>query len=98
MFGADANWGRVLCAIGYADAEFPIEKVDVDLASENGSIAVCRDGAGVEFSEEFAGDIEHEISNLEIEGLFRKVEFDDADCIVLSKMYFADTKPRAVIL
>lgn len=54
MFGEDANWGRVLCAIGYADAEFDIDKVDVDLASEKGCIAVCRDGAGVEFSEEEA--------------------------------------------
>lgn len=54
MFGEDANWGRVLCAIGYADAEFDIDKVDVDLASEKGTIAVCRDGAGVEFSEDEA--------------------------------------------
>ena len=54
MFGEDANWGRVLCAIGYADAEFEIDKVDVDLASEKGCIAVCRDGAGVAFSEEEA--------------------------------------------
>lgn len=51
MFGEDANWGRVLCAIGYADAEFDIDKVDVDLASDKGTIAVCRDGAGVAFSE-----------------------------------------------
>lgn len=54
MFGEDANWGRVLCAIGYANAEFDINKVDVDLASEKGSIAVCRNGAGIEFSEEEA--------------------------------------------
>ena len=54
MFGEDANWGRVLCAIGYADAEFDIDLVDVDLASEKGSIAVCRNGAGVPFSEEEA--------------------------------------------
>ena len=54
MFGEDANWGRVLCAIGYANAEFDIDKVDVDLASEKGCIAVCRNGAGVEFSEEEA--------------------------------------------
>ncbi len=54
MFGEDANWGRVLCAIGYADAEFDINKVDVDLASEKGTIPVCRNGAGVEFSEEYA--------------------------------------------
>ncbi len=54
MFGEDANWGRVLCAIGYADAEFDISKVDVDLASAEGVLPVCRNGAGVEFSEEFA--------------------------------------------
>ena len=54
MFGEDANWGRVLCAIGYAEAEFDIDKVDVSLASPNGSIDVCKNGAGVEFSEEEA--------------------------------------------
>lgn len=57
MFGEDANWGRVLCAIGYADAEFDINKVDVDLKSDKGEIAVCRNGAGVEFSEEKASEI-----------------------------------------
>ncbi len=54
MFGEDANWGRVLCAVGYADAEFDITKVDVDLKSVNGVIEVCRNGAGIEFSEEKA--------------------------------------------
>ncbi|MBO5087715.1 MAG: bifunctional glutamate N-acetyltransferase/amino-acid acetyltransferase ArgJ [Lachnospiraceae bacterium] len=54
IFGEDANWGRVLCAIGYAEAEFDINKVDVDLASSKGVLPVCRNGAGVEFSEEFA--------------------------------------------
>lgn len=57
MFGEDANWGRVLCAIGYADAEFDINKVDVDLKSDKGEIAVCRNGAGVEFSEKKASEI-----------------------------------------
>lgn len=57
MFGEDANWGRILCAIGYADAQFDINKVDVDLASSKGTIAVCRNGAGVKFSEEFAKEI-----------------------------------------
>lgn len=57
MFGADANWGRVLCAIGYAEADFDINKVDVDLGSKVGKIAVCRSGAGVEFSEEEAKKI-----------------------------------------
>ena len=54
MFGADANWGRVLCAIGYADAEFDINKVDVKLCSKAGEVHVCENGAGVEFSEETA--------------------------------------------
>ncbi|MBP3421650.1 MAG: bifunctional ornithine acetyltransferase/N-acetylglutamate synthase [Lachnospiraceae bacterium] len=54
MFGEDANWGRVLCAIGYAEAEFDIDKVEVDLASEKGSVHVCENGSGVAFSEEEA--------------------------------------------
>lgn len=57
MFGEDANWGRVLCAIGYADAEFDINKVDVDLKSEKGIITVCKNGSGVEFSEEKASEV-----------------------------------------
>ena len=54
VFGEDANWGRVLCAIGYAEAEFDITKVDVDFESAAGTVAVCRNGAGVEFSEDEA--------------------------------------------
>lgn len=54
IFGADANWGRVLCAIGYADAEFDINKVDVKMSSKAGEIHVCENGAGIEFSEETA--------------------------------------------
>lgn len=54
MFGEDANWGRVLCAIGYAEADFDIDKVDVDFRSNSGVLPVCRNGAGVPFSEEFA--------------------------------------------
>ena len=57
MFGEDANWGRILCAIGYAEAEFDIHKVDVDLASAKGVLPVCRNGAGVEFSEKLAKEI-----------------------------------------
>lgn len=57
MFGEDANWGRVLCAIGYADADFDINKVDVDLKSNKGIVSVCRNGAGVEFSEEKAAEV-----------------------------------------
>jgi len=57
MFGEDANWGRILCAVGYADADFDINKVDVKIASDKGSVEVCRNGAGVEFSEEKAKEI-----------------------------------------
>jgi len=57
MFGEDANWGRILCAIGYAEADFDIDKVDVDMSSVNGSVAVCRNGAGIAFSEEEAAKI-----------------------------------------
>ncbi len=57
MFGADANWGRVLCAIGYSGAEVDIAKVDVDFQSEAGTIAVCRNGAGVDFDEDVAKKI-----------------------------------------
>lgn len=57
MFGEDANWGRILCAIGYAQADFDIRQVDVDLASAKGCVAVCRKGAGVDFSEEEAKKI-----------------------------------------
>ena len=54
MFGADANWGRILCAIGYTDAAFDISKIAVDLSSNAGCIHVCENGAGVPFSEETA--------------------------------------------
>lgn len=57
MFGADANWGRVLCAIGYSKAEVDVNKIDVDFRSVKGEIAVCRKGSGVEFSEAQAKEI-----------------------------------------
>jgi len=57
IFGEDANWGRILCAIGYAEAEFEVEKLDVDMASSKGVLPVCRNGFGVEFSEEEAKKI-----------------------------------------
>lgn len=57
MFGADANWGRVLCAIGYSGADVDVTKVDVSFKSCKGEILVCKDGAGVEFSEEKAKEI-----------------------------------------
>ena len=54
MFGADANWGRVLCAIGYSGADVDVGRIDVSFRSAAGSVSVCRDGAGVDFSEELA--------------------------------------------
>ncbi len=57
MFGADANWGRVLCAIGYSGADVDVNKVDVSFISAKGEIPVCKDGAGIEFSEEKAKEI-----------------------------------------
>lgn len=57
VFGEDANWGRVLCAIGYADADFRIDKVAVSISSKNGAVEVCRDGAGIPFSEERAKEV-----------------------------------------
>ena len=54
MFGADANWGRVLCAMGYSKAPFRPECVDVTFASAAGSIAVCKAGEGLEFDEDLA--------------------------------------------
>ena len=57
MFGADANWGRILCAIGYAGVDIDVNKVDVYFKSAGGEILVCKNGAGVEFSEELAKEI-----------------------------------------
>lgn len=57
MFGADANWGRVLCAIGYSGAEVDVNKIDVSFKSQKGEIPVCKNGAGIDFSEEIAKEI-----------------------------------------
>ena len=54
MFGSDANWGRVLCAIGYSGCDVDINKVDVSFASKAGKVDVCKNGAGIDFSEEIA--------------------------------------------
>ena len=54
MFGADANWGRVLCAVGYSGADVDIHKVDVAFRSKAGTVKVCKDGAGIDFSEDEA--------------------------------------------
>lgn len=57
MFGQDANWGRILCAIGYSPAQYDIQKIDVDLKSIKGKIRVCENGGGYPFSEEKAAQI-----------------------------------------
>ncbi len=57
MFGADANWGRVLCAIGYSGMDVDIKKVDVSFKSDKGVIDVCKNGAGLEFCEKKAKEI-----------------------------------------
>ena len=57
MFGADANWGRVLCAIGYSGAKVDVDKIDVYFKSTKGEIQVCSNGSGVDFSEEKAKEI-----------------------------------------
>ncbi len=57
MFGADANWGRVLCAIGYSGADVDVNAVDVSFASAAGQVDVCVSGAGIEFSEEVAKEV-----------------------------------------
>ncbi len=57
MFGADANWGRVLCAIGYSGADVDVSKIDVAFKSAKGIVPVCKNGAGVPFSEEKAKEV-----------------------------------------
>ena len=57
MFGSDANWGRVLCAMGYSKAPFRPEYVDVKFSSDVGDILVCQQGAGVDFDEAAAKSI-----------------------------------------
>ena len=57
MFGADANWGRVLCAIGYSGAPVDVTKIGVSFRSPAGTVEVCRNGAGIDFSEDEAKKI-----------------------------------------
>ena len=57
MFGADANWGRILCAIGYSGAAVDVNKVSVSFVNGKGQVLVCENGAGVDFSEEAAKEI-----------------------------------------
>ena len=63
IFGADANWGRVLCAMGYSGEDFDPDKVDVHFTSAAGDIAVCEQGRGLNFDEDLAKKIltEHDV-------------------------------------
>ena len=54
MFGADANWGRVLCAVGYSGAETDVSKIGVSFSSKAGEVRVCENGSGIAFSEQQA--------------------------------------------
>ena len=73
MFGADANWGRVLCAIGYSGADVDVNKVDVAFKSVAGTVEVCKNGAGIDFSEEIAKEV---LTEKEIQVL---IELNDGD-------------------
>ena len=75
MFGEDANWGRILCAIGYAEADFDISKVEVSIESKVGAVLVCQNGAGVEFSEEEAAKI------LAEDEIFININLHDGDAV-----------------
>ena len=68
MFGADANWGRVLCALGYCGANLDVNKIDVSFVSPAGRVDVCKNGAGIPFSEETAKKV---LSEAEIDILVR---------------------------
>ena len=77
IFGCDANWGRVLCAMGYSGEEFDPDKVDVAFASAAGEIPVCRQGRGLDFDEDLAKRI---LTEDEVEIRVRMGE-GDAACI-----------------
>ena len=74
MFGADANWGRVLCAMGYSKAPFRPEYVDAKFKSAVGEILVCKDGAGLDFDEEAAKSI------LSQDEVIIEVDLHEGDC------------------
>ncbi len=73
IFGEDANWGRILCAIGYAKADFDISKTDVNIRSEKGVISVCRNASGVPFSEDEASVV------LSADEIFIEVNLHEGD-------------------
>ena len=59
MFGADANWGRVICAMGYSGSPLDPERVDIGFASQAGEILVCKNGAGLAFDEDAGQEDSH---------------------------------------
>ncbi|NMB15430.1 MAG: bifunctional ornithine acetyltransferase/N-acetylglutamate synthase, partial [Gallicola sp.] len=73
IFGEDANWGRILCALGYSDAEMDIYGIDVSILSSAGEIQVCEKGYGLDFDEDLAKKI------LEQEEVTIKVELQDGE-------------------
>lgn len=74
MFGADANWGRVLCAIGYSGADVDVGKIDVSFKSAAGKIDVCKNGSGIEFSEDEAKKV------LSEDGIDILISLNDGNC------------------
>ena len=64
IFGADANWGRVLCAMGYSGVDFDPDSVEIAFESNGGRIKVCENGRGLQFDEELAKKIltEHDVT------------------------------------
>jgi len=74
MFGADANWGRVLCAIGYSGAAVDVDKVSVSFLSDGGEVFVCENGRGIDFSEELAKKV------LSADEITIKITLGDGNC------------------
>ncbi len=73
-FGADANWGRILCALGYSGAEFDPTKTDVTMSSAKGELLVCKGGSSVEFDEDFAKEM------LSEDEIVVAVELNNGEC------------------
>ena len=74
MFGSDANWGRILCALGYSGVDIDVHRVDVKFSSDGGEIEVCKDGSGIDFSEELAKKV------LSCDEIYILVDLKSASC------------------
>ena len=57
VYGQDANWGRILCALGYSGADFDPEIVDLTICSKEGSLLLVENGKATEYSEDIATKI-----------------------------------------